>query len=195
MLDAAGLVGGNDYEKLETARLLNSSEYKVNTALGYISLKSTLQPDQVLAVAYEYTYKGQTFQVGEFSSDIKDNQQVLYVKALKNTARTPQMGNWDLMMKNVYSLGATSLQSDKFRLNIKYLSDTTGVYLSYLPEPSLKQENSDARWPLTAWTTTTRETLTAILTMLMATPSTQPTAVSISCGRTVWRELEARYRG
>lgn len=99
VLDAAGLVGGNDYEKLETARLLNSSEYKVNTALGYISLKSTLQPDQVLAVAYEYTYKGQTFQVGEFSSDIKDNQQVLYVKALKNTACTPQMGNWDLMMK------------------------------------------------------------------------------------------------
>ena len=150
----AGLVGGNDYEKLETARLLNSSEYKVNTALGYISLKSTLQPDQVLAVAYEYTYKGQTFQVGEFSSDIKDNQQVLYVKALKNTACTPQMGNWDLMMKNVYSLGATSLQSDKFRLNIKYLSDTTGAYLSYLPEPSL-----------------------------------------FPCGRTVWRELEARYRG
>ena len=140
VLDAAGLVGGNDYEKLETARLLNSSEYKVNTALGYISLKSTLQPDQVLAVAYEYTYKGQTFQVGEFSSDIKDNQQVLYVKALKNTACTPQMGNWDLMMKNVYSLGATSLQSDKFRLNIKYLSDTTGVYLSYLPEPSLKNK-------------------------------------------------------
>lgn len=50
------------------------------------------------------------------------------------------MGNWDLMMKNVYSLGATSLQSDKFRLNIKYLSDTTGVYLSYLPEPSLKNK-------------------------------------------------------
>ncbi len=138
VLDAAGLVGGADYEKLETARLLSSSEYKLNAELGYISLRTTLQPDQVLAVAFEYTYRGQRYQVGEFSTDVKDNKSALFVKALKNTANTPDMGNWDLMMKNVYSLGATSVQKDKFRLDIKYLSDTTGVYLSYLPEPTLK---------------------------------------------------------
>ena len=102
-LDAAGLVGGSDYEKLESARKLSSSEYNVNSALGYISLKQTLQTDQVLAVAYEYTYKGQTFQVGEFSSDRKDNKEALFVKTLKNTACTPAMGNWNLMMKNVYA--------------------------------------------------------------------------------------------
>lgn len=89
-LDAMDLVGGEDYEKLESARLLNSSEYSLNTALGYVSLKSTLQPDQVLAVAYEYTYRGQTYQVGEFSTDIKDNTQALLVKSLKNTANTPK---------------------------------------------------------------------------------------------------------
>jgi cell surface protein SprA len=139
-LDGAGLVGGTDYEKLENARLLSSSEYSLNTALGYVSLKSTLQTDQVLAIAFEYTYRGQTYQVGEFSSDVKDNKSVLFVKALKNTANTPQMGNWDLMMKNVYSLGATSVQKDKFRLDIKILSDTSGVYLSYLPEPALKSQ-------------------------------------------------------
>lgn len=138
VLDGGGLVGGTDYEKLETARLLSSSEYTLNTSLGYISLKSTLQTDQVLAVAFEYTYRGQNYQVGEFSTDVKDNQSALFVKSLKNTANTPQMGNWDLMMKNVYSLGATSVQKDKFRLDIKILSDTTGVYLSYIPEPALK---------------------------------------------------------
>ena len=138
-LDAAGLIGGTDYEKLETARLLNSSEYILNTSLGYISLKSTLQTDQVLAIAFEYTYRGQRYQVGEFSTDVKDNKAALFVKSLKNTANTPQMGNWDLMMKNVYSLGATSVQKDKFRLDIKYLSDTTGVFLSYIPEPGLKE--------------------------------------------------------
>ncbi|WP_455253647.1 T9SS outer membrane translocon Sov/SprA, partial [Prevotella melaninogenica] len=68
ILDGAGLVGGNDYEKLANARLLNSSEYTVNNALGYISLKSGLQTDQVLAIAYEYTYGGVTYQVGEFAS-------------------------------------------------------------------------------------------------------------------------------
>ncbi len=137
-LDGGGLVGGTDYEKLETARLLSTSEYSLNTSLGYISLRSTLQPDQVLAVAFEYTYRGQRYQVGEFSTDVKDNKAALFVKALKNTANTPDMGNWDLMMKNVYSLGATSIQKEKFRLDIKILSDTTGVFLSYLPEPGLK---------------------------------------------------------
>ena len=53
ILDGAGLVGGNDYEKLANARLLSSSEYTVNSALGYISLRSGLQTDQVLAVAYD----------------------------------------------------------------------------------------------------------------------------------------------
>ena len=90
-------VGGSDYEKLQSARLLNSSEYSVNQALGYISLKSTLQTDQVLAVAYEYTSGGQTYKVGEFASDIQE-----------------------------------------FRLDVKYQSDTTGVYLSYIPEQQVK---------------------------------------------------------
>ena len=139
-LDGAGMEGGVDYEKLESARLLNTSEYKLNNALGYISLKTALQPDQVLAVAFEYTYRGQTYQVGEFSTDQKDNASALYVKALKNTANTPTQGNWDLMMKNVYSLGASNVQKEKFRLDIKILSDTSGVYLSYLPEPGLKDK-------------------------------------------------------
>ena len=132
-----GFVGGADYEKLQSARLLSSSEYSVNQALGYVSLKSSLQTDQVLAVAYEYTAGGQTYQVGEFASDMKDVQQAIFVKALKNTSNNPRQGNWDLMMKNVYYL-ASSVEKDKFRLDVKYQSDTTGVYLSYIPEQQVK---------------------------------------------------------
>ena len=131
--------GGTDYEKLESARLLNSSEYTVNKALGYVSLKTTLQTDQVLAVAYEYTYGGNTYQVGEFASDIQDVKQALFVKALKNTSNNPKQGNWNLMMKNVYYL-ASSVEKDKFRLDVKYQSDTTGVYLSYIPEQQVKDQ-------------------------------------------------------
>ena len=39
----SGFTGGIDYEKLESARLLNKTEYTLNSSLGYISLKSTLQ--------------------------------------------------------------------------------------------------------------------------------------------------------
>ena len=140
VLDAVpGFVGGVDYEKLESARLLTSSEYTLNSAMGYVSLKSTLQTDQVLAVAYEYTYGGVTYQVGEFASDIQDVNQALFVKSLKNTSNNPQQGNWDLMMKNVYYL-ASSVEKDKFRLDVKFQSDTTGVYISYIPEQQVKDQ-------------------------------------------------------
>ena len=133
----AGLEGGADYEKLESARLLSSSEYTLNSSLGYISLKTSLQTDQVLAVAFEYTYGGVTYQVGEFAADITDNTQALFVKSLKNTSNTPQQGNWDLMMKNVYYL-ASSVEKEKFKLDVKYQSDTAGVYLTYIPEAQVK---------------------------------------------------------
>ena len=138
-LEGAGLIGGADFEKLESARLLPSSEYSVNTALGYVSLKTNLQTDQVVAVAYEYTAGGVTYQVGEFASDINDTKQALFVKSLKNTSNNPQQGNWDLMMKNVYVL-ASQVEKDKFRLDVKYQSDTTGVYLSYIPEQQVKSQ-------------------------------------------------------
>lgn len=137
-LESAGLIGGNDFEKLENARLLNSSEYTVNSAMGYISLRNQLQTDQVLAVAYEYTYGGVTYQVGEFASDVTDTKQGLFVKSLKNTSNNPQQGNWKLMMKNVYNL-ASQIEKEKFRLDVKFQSDTTGVYITYIPEKQVKQ--------------------------------------------------------
>ncbi|MBP9481909.1 MAG: cell surface protein SprA, partial [Parabacteroides sp.] len=133
--------GGIDYEKVESARKLDASEYTLNKQLGYISLKTQLQPDEVLAVAYEYTYRGSVYQVGEFATDNSVNtNNNLYVKLLKGTAMSPSSSFWDLMMKNVYSLGAYSVQKEKFKLDILYQSDTTGVYLQYLSEGNIKDK-------------------------------------------------------
>ena len=129
----SALSGGQDYEKLSSARLLSSSEYTVNAALGYISLRQPLQTDQVLAVAYEFTYGGVTYKVGEFAAEHTNASEALFVKALKNTSNNPQQANWPLMMKNVYSL-ADNVEKTKFRLDIKFKSDTAGVYLTYIPE-------------------------------------------------------------
>ncbi len=135
---AYGFEGGKDYEKIESARLLTSSEYTLNPSLGYIMLKTALASDEILAVAYEYTYNGQTYQVGEFSGDITSTEQSLYVKMLKGTTSSPDFAGrrnpmWDLAMKNVYALNAYQIQKNNFKLNIKYLSDTTGNELTYLP--------------------------------------------------------------
>lgn len=133
-----GINGGSDYEKLSNARLLSSSEYTLNRALGYISLKTPLRADEVLAVAYEYTYGGQTYQVGEFSSDVKESKTTIYLKLIKPNACSPNNGCWDLMMKNVYSLGTRNLQSTDFRLDVYYASDSLGTNITYLPEAEMK---------------------------------------------------------
>ena len=139
-----GMTGGVDFEKIESARLLSSSEYTLNSALGYISLKSALNQDEVLAVAYEYTYNGQVYQVGEFSTDGSEELRApnaLALRMLKSSANTPiykNRGTWDLMMKNIYSLGATSIQSDKFELYVTYRNDSVGTDVQYLNEGPIR---------------------------------------------------------
>ena len=135
-----GIVGGEDYEKIESARRLEPSEYTLNSQLGFISLKTPLYADEVLAVAYEYTLGGKVYQVGEFSTDGVDAPNSLIVKLLKGTAVSPHLALWDLMMKNVYYLGGMQLQKDKFKLDVQYKNDSTGVYVNYLTEGKVKNK-------------------------------------------------------
>lgn len=138
-LSGEGIVGGEDYEKIELARLLSSSEYTLNADLGYISLRSALNPDEALAVAFEYTYRGTAYQVGEFSTDASITApDALVVKLLKGTAQSPELKNWDLMMKNVYSIGASSIQQNDFELNIVYRNDSIGTDLRYITEGKIQ---------------------------------------------------------
>lgn len=139
-LNAYGIEGGKDFEKVESARLLNSSEYTLNQALGYISLKQALNTDEVLAVAFEYTFNGKVYQVGEFSGDVTSTESALYLKMLRGTTVTPKLPMWQLMMKNVYSLGAYQIQKNNFKMNIKFLSDSTGVEIPYLPVASISNK-------------------------------------------------------
>ncbi len=147
----ANIVIGQDYEKIESARLLDAAEYSFHKQLGYISLRTPLQADEVLAVAYEFTYNGKAYQVGEFSNNIgrettnpdaAGQNGALILKLLKPVSLSPQAYTWDLMMKNIYSMGygAFNVQKDRFKLNITYQSDTTGVYLNYIPEGNIENE-------------------------------------------------------
>ena len=118
-----GLQQVRDFEKVR-ARLLNAgSEYTYNDQLGYISLNVNLRQDQVIGVAYEYTYKGKTYQVGELSNDSPndpDTLGVLFVKLLKGTGPRVDLPTWDLMMKNFYNLGAYQIDQEDFQLDVYY---------------------------------------------------------------------------
>ncbi len=128
---------GRDFEKIENARKLNDREFDFNKQLGYISLNTALNTDEVLAVAYEYTMGGKLFKVGEFSTDGISAPQTLILKLLKGTTLSPRLPTWDLMMKNIYSLGSGKLETKDFQMNVLYQDDKTGNSINYLPEGRL----------------------------------------------------------
>ena len=130
-----GLKGRVDFEKT-FARKLNPTEYSYNPQLGFISVNIQLQPDDVLGVAYQYTNNGRVSQVGEFAATLppdSTNPKVLFLKMLKSTSPDPTVPLWDLMMKNVYSLGGSGISQEDFIMNIFYL-DPGGGEKRYLPE-------------------------------------------------------------
>ena len=137
-----GLNPVQDFEKT-FARKLDSSQYIYNPKIGFISLNQPLQPDEVLAVAYQYTYNGKVFQVGEFSQDLppdstSGNQKVLFLKLLKATSQRPALPIWQLMMKNVYSVGFGTLERKDFKLDVLYEEPGLGAK-RYFPFGNINQ--------------------------------------------------------
>lgn len=138
-----GLVQARDFEKV-SARKLQPSEFTFHPQLGFISVNINVQPDQVLGVAFQYSYNGQTFKVGELSVNTDNvgtdtsnvTPRVLFVKMLKSTTQRIDDPTWDLMMKNVYSIGAFQVSKEDFRLDVFYDDPGKGEK-RFLPESNL----------------------------------------------------------
>jgi cell surface protein SprA len=134
---------GRDFEKV-SARKLSPTEYTFNPLLGFISLNINLQPDQVLGVHYTYDYNGSVYALGEQSTSNSDvstdttdlTPEVLFVKMLKSTIQRTDISTWDLMMKNVYSIGAYQVENEDFKLDIFY-DDPGKGYKRFLPSSPL----------------------------------------------------------
>lgn len=131
-----GLAPVQDFEKT-FARKLDSSQYVFNRQAGFISLSQPLQTDEVLAVAYQYSFNGKIFQVGEFSQDIPPDsalatQKILFLKLLKATSQRPTLPIWKLMLKNVYAIGYGTLTPADFKLDVLYQEPGLG-WKRYVP--------------------------------------------------------------
>ena len=126
-----GLRRGIDYDILRGAKRLSDRDFKFHPELGYISLNNALLNDEILAVSYEYSYQGRSYKVGELTEDyqVRKEDEVLVLKLLKssNIRNNTNIPLWDLMMKNVYSLGTGGLDSKGFQLRIIYKDDLTGL--------------------------------------------------------------------
>lgn len=137
----AGFEQGAEYAIVENARKLTSSEFTYHPQLGYVSLNSRLNDGDVMAVAYEYTYNGQAYRVGELSTDGIESDKNIVVKLIRPQLIDTQAIVWNLMMKNIYSLGAYDMQQDGFRLDLLYRDDATGQATNNL----LRAEEEDIK--------------------------------------------------
>src|SRR6186997_3489269 len=136
VLSGAGLQPVQDFEKTFARKLL-PQDYYFNPQVGFISLNQQLQPDEVLGIAFQYTYNGKVYQVGEFSTDVPPDSSglstpVLYLKLLKATSQRTNLPIWELMMKNVYSVGFGQLERSDFKLDVLYEEPSLGEK-RYLP--------------------------------------------------------------
>ena len=141
------VIEGIDYATLESARKLEPNEYYLNKQLGYISLNQKLSNDEILGISFQYTYKGKVYQVGEFANggvmsteitfenEIKNQEsKSLVIKLLKSSLTDVNQPVWDLMMKNIYNIGAFDLSNENFKLNILYTNPTPLNYLKPINE-------------------------------------------------------------
>ena len=147
---------GIDYAILESARKLDPSEYSFHPQLGYISLNQRLGNDEILGASFQYTYRGEVFQVGEFANSgqvgtntitittEKDDTDNLIIKLLKSSLTNVNQPVWNLMMKNIYNTSAFQLEKDDFRLNILYSDPSPINYLSSVDDEIWPQDLSSS---------------------------------------------------
>ena len=129
-----GMQQSVDFEVINRVRKLASTEYTFNQYLGYISLTTQLKPTEALGVAYQYTYEGKTYTVGELNGTTSaiDNNELIILKLLKPQVINLRLKTWNLMMKNIYALGASNLSSTNFICRVVYRNDQSGEDIPYL---------------------------------------------------------------
>lgn len=129
---------GQDYELLRGAKKLTEGDFDLNNELGYISLRTPLRNDEVLAVSFEYTYRGKAYRVGELTEDYVNRQEndAIVLKLLKSSNIRNHLDKpmWNLMMKNVYNLGQGQLKQEGFQLRVIYKNDKTGMDVPFLAD-------------------------------------------------------------
>ena len=135
-----GLRNGVDFEILNAAKKLLPKEYTFHPRLGYLSLVTSLQDDEVLAVSYSYSIGPDKYQVGELSRDYQNlnESNTVHLKLLSPSSISIDLPVWDLMMKNIYDLQSGKLPKENFDLKIIYKDNDTGNDNPSLQKGSVK---------------------------------------------------------
>ena len=122
----------SDYQIGKYKRLESGRDYDFDPILGYVSLNQRLQESEALAVSFRFRANGQTFQVGDFSTDTggsdggqsEDKLVLKLLRPVQLRQPAPESGfdpaAWYLEMRNIYNLPARGISGADFELQIYY---------------------------------------------------------------------------
>jgi hypothetical protein len=113
------ILGEREFGKFK--ELTQGTDYEYYQEWGVIRLlSSSVNNDQILAVAYDLQPSGaQSF--GDIDDEI---EKLMLIKPRNMTASEVYFGKtWDLMMRNVYRLGASDISPEALRVSIRLYND------------------------------------------------------------------------
>ncbi|MXW63876.1 MAG: cell surface protein SprA [Bacteroidetes bacterium SB0662_bin_6] len=125
-------LGDDDFQVGKFKKLRPGSDFDFDNVLGYISLRQRMQENEALAVAFRFRANGQTYQVGDFSSETGgasggQNSDRLVLKLLKPVQlRQPNPEGdfnpaaWYLELRNIYRIPGRGLNPNDFELQVEY---------------------------------------------------------------------------
>lgn len=139
-LPEQGLVAQQDFETGRFRLLQEGSDYTFDDKLGYLSLRSRLQDNEALAVAFTYVDRtGQIVKVGDLIADagVSDGTATsdrLVLKLLRpSNLNTSSAAAWYLQMRNIYRLPGGGIDANEFELEV-YFAQPGRDQFKYIPE-------------------------------------------------------------
>ncbi len=110
-------MGNGRYYKGLFIQLDPNKDYKVDQYAGYITLQTSYNDNQVIAVSYTIVGKNKINRI--YGGHVVGNDTMMYLKLIKPDVLYPSYRPaWDLLMKNFYSVRATNLKKEGFKLKV-----------------------------------------------------------------------------
>jgi len=108
----------------ETGRFLKlteGSDYEIHPFTGFITMKTSVNEQDIIAVAFKQGPDGSTATYGQFINTVDQGDSVIILKLVKPKNLQPQYKQaWKLKLKNIYPTGARNVKKEGFEFKIKY---------------------------------------------------------------------------
>jgi len=98
-------------------KLERGSDYSVNEDLGFIRMQSSLQ-NEIIGAHYQLVDRETGQLIIEVGQGVSGDNSNLILKMIKAQSSHPNHPAWDLMFKNVYSMGATNIDEQSLEVSI-----------------------------------------------------------------------------